>query len=301
MTARLIARAATAIVALGVVAACVPAGVAGASAHHRHTAGSTRGISPQTLAARQDGVNATLAFNQTVGAAVLGFASDLQDLSGALAAGDLPEAKADELAAQGRYDVFRLLSGSSPTAASAIDGLAADVPEGQQFAGLHLVEEDLWDGGNATSAVSALLAEAPLVEESFLRLRESPETIVTIAARELGWVNEVAIPGKEEVYSRLDSVDVAATVDGAHAAYMDVLPLARLVEPGRAETVAHRFSALLDAVQALGAPGTVTDGTIPPAEWEAVAQDDDAAAAALAALEPALVGYGPRQIYGYSS
>lgn len=301
MTARLAARVATAIAAFGVAAVCVPPGATAASAHHRHADGATPGISPKALAARQDGVNATLAFNQTVGAAVLGFANDLQDLSAALASGDLPEAKADELAAQSRYDVFRFLGASSPTAGSAIDGLAADVPEGQRFAGLHLVEEDLWDGGDASSAVFALLAEAPLVEESFLRLRESPEAIVTVAARELGWVNEVAIPGKEEAYSHLDSVDVAATVDGAHAAFVDVTPLARLVEPGRCATVAHRFAALLDAVQALGAPGTVADGTIPPEAWEAVAQDDDAVAAALAALEATLVGYGPRQIYGYSS
>lgn len=302
MTALPLARVAAAAAALALVAGCAPA-AAGASpraGHNRH--GGTAADSPKAIAAGKAGVDATLAYNQTVGTAVLGFAADLEELSTALAAGDLPAAKADELAAQGRFDVVRFLGSSGLSAGSGIDGLADDVPAGQRFSGLHLVERDLWaGGGDPATAVSALQAQAPLIEESFLRLRESPEAIVSIAVKELGWVNEVAIPGREEPYSHLDSVDVAATVDAAHDAFMDVAPLGRIVAPRRVATVTRRFAALLAAVAVLGPPGTVVDASVPAAEWQAVAQDDDAAAAALGALEATLAGYGPRQIYGYNA
>ena len=109
-------------------------------------------------------------------------------------------------------------------------------------------------------------------------------------------MNQQAVPGLAEPYSHLDSVDVAAAVGAAHDAYSDLGPVVRLVNPKEGATISSLFAALLGAVAALGAPGTVADGAIPTASWRAVAQDDDAVAAALASLGPTLAGYGPRQI-----
>jgi hypothetical protein len=289
-------------VVLGLVAVlAVPAVSAGATAGRRHSYGTTPTNSPRALAAREAGVKATLAFGETIGTAALGFGADLRALEGAVASGDLAAARTEELAAQGRYDALRFLVGSTPSAGWEVDGVAGDAPSGQRLTGLHLVEEDLWDGGDAAAAVSQLVGSAPLVEAAFSRLQASPEEIESVAVDELGWVNEVAVPGRAEPYSHLDSVDIAASVDAAHAAFEDLDPLVQMVDPTQGAAVDHRFAALLGAVGALGTPGTVTDSAIPAARLEQVAQDDDAVAGALSALGPTLTGYGPRQIYGYNA
>ena len=83
---------------------------------------------------------------------------------------------------------------------------------------------------------------------------------------------------------------------------MDVAPLATLVEPRRAAAVSRRFATLLTVGGGARRPrAPVPDSAVPPARWTAVAQDDDAVAAALGALAATLAGYGPRQIYGYSA
>ncbi|MGO9455825.1 MAG: hypothetical protein ACLP62_02085 [Acidimicrobiales bacterium] len=283
------------------VAVAVPAVPAGAVAGGRHLSGATATNSPRALAARQAGVGATLAFGSTVGTAALGYGADLRDLAWSVASGDLAAARADELAAQGRYDALRFLAGTAPSAGWEVDGLAGDAPSGRRLTGLHLVEEDLWDGGDAAAAVSQLVATAPLVEAAYSRLQASPEEIESVAVDELGWVNEVAVPGRAEPYSHLDTVDIAATVGAARAAYEDLGPLVQLLDSAQGAVVTRRFDALAGAVGALGAPGSVADTAIPAARLEQVAQDDDAAAAALSALGPTLAGYGPRQIYGYNA
>lgn len=293
-----------ALLGLAVVAGCGSAGTSAGDATaggHREVSYGGYGNARRTRAAREAGVAATAAFLHTVGTATTAFVADLGLLQGTAAAGDVAGAQADELAAQGQYDAIRFLVGPGPSTASALDGLAADVAPGQQFAGLHLVERDLWDGGNAAGAVSTLMALTPAVEESLSRDELSPQAIVTTAVEELGWVNEVAIPGREEVYSHFDAVDVVATVAAAHAAFEDVAPLGKVVAPGRTATLSHLFAILAPKVAALGVPGTVTDGAIPATRWTAVAQDDDAVAAALGGLAPTFAGYGPRQLYGYNA
>jgi iron uptake system component EfeO len=292
-----VVRALLVVAALGIVLGPVLLGTATAGAHGRH--GRSGANSPHALAARDAGVAATAAYEQTVAQVASGFVADLSALAGAVGAGDVAGARTDELAAQGQFDAFRFVVGGGPSAAPALDGLAADVPPGGQLQGLHLVERDLWDGGDAAPAVSALLALTPEVQLTLSRVQLSPQAIVTTAAHELGWVNEVAIPGREEVYSHFDAVDVAATVSAARAAFEDVAPLGELVAPGRTSTVSRLFATLTRQVAALGVPGTVSDSAVPTAQWTAVAQEDDVVAGALGALSPTLGGYGPRQLYGY--
>lgn len=251
--------------------------------------------------AQEAAVAASAQFRSTVGAAATAFAGDVASLQQAVAAGDVTAARADELAAQAQYDAIRYLTGSGPATSSPLDETAADVPSGGRLAGLHLVERDLWDGGNAAAAVAPLVSAAPMVEVGLSRIQLAPRQIDLVAMGELGWVTSVAVPGLEELYSHLDTVDVAATVGAASAAFEAVAPVGRLVTPGRTATAAERFAALGLAVRALGTPGTVPDSAIPEARWRSVAEDADAAAAVLGALAPPLAGYGPRQIYGYNA
>jgi iron uptake system EfeUOB component EfeO/EfeM len=284
-----------------VVAWSQPAGALSGSHIRHHTYGGTTHNSTRAIAAREAGVGATLAFSTTVGTAALGYGADLRALQAAVASGDLAGAKTDELAAQARYDALRFLAGTGPTTGWAVDGLAGQVPAGQHFAGLHLVERELWNGQDAAGAVAALVSSAPLVEAAFSRLQASPQMIADVAVDELGWVNEVAVPGRAEPYSHLDTIDVSAAVGTAQEAWDALAPLVRLVNPGPGQKVTRRLATLQHAVAALGPPGSVPDGALAPARLEQVAQDDDAVAASLSALGPTLAGYGPRQIYGYNA
>lgn len=251
------------------------------------------------------GVAASARFRQDVGAAASAFAAAVDRLGQAVAAGDQAGARADELAAQGDFDAIRYLTATGPTTSGPVDGTASALPAGGRLAGLHLVERDLWDGdgtaASAAAATSALAADVPLVEVGLSRVQLGPMAITHVAMRDLGWVAAVAVPGLEEEYSHLDTVDAAATVAAARTAFEAVAPLGRLVAPGRTASATRRLALLGAAVAALGPSGTVPDGAVPQGAWRAVAQRADAAAAVLGALAPALAGYGPRQIYGYNA
>jgi iron uptake system component EfeO len=253
----------------------------------------------------EDGVVASARFRHDVGTSAAALVGAVDQLQQAVAAGDVAGARADELAAQGDVDAIRYVTADGPTTSGPVDGTAAALPAGGRLAGLHLVERDLWDGGGSTSAaapaVSALVAEAPLMEVGLSRLQLGPRGIDLVAMRDLGWVTSVAVPGLEERSSHLDAVDVAATVGAARTAFAAVAPLGRLVAPARTASVTRRLALLGRAVRAMGPPSTVPDDAVPQPAWRAVAQRADAAAAELGALAPALAGYGPRQIYGYNA
>lgn len=308
--APVLAAAVALVVALGVAVPAAPA-AAGSSAHRAyHRRASSPGPyrtggppSPVARAAEEAGAASSARFRQTVGTAASSFVDDVDALQQAVAAGDVTAARTDELAAQARYDAVRYLVDPGSPTSSPLDETPAEVASGAPLTGLHLVERDLWvPGDNPTAAaVAPLAAAAPLLEDSLSRIQLGPGTIDLVAVRELGWVTSVAVPGREERYSHLDSVDAAATAGAADAAFDDVVPVGRLVAAGRTATAAARLATLMGAVQALGTPGTVPDTGIPEGRWRSVAEDADAAGDALAALAPALAGYGPRQVYGYNA
>jgi hypothetical protein len=290
-------------------AAASPPRVDGGVAHGptRHPAASAGAYGPgggsagQARGEEEAGVVASSTFRATVGDAASAFTRDVDALQQAVDSGNTTAARTDELEAQAQYDALRYLSDAGTATSSPLDERPGDVPSGQHLAGLHLVERDLWVGGNAAPAVGPLVAAAPQLEVALERLQLSPRAIDLVAVQELGWVTSVAVPGLEEVYSHRDSIDAEATVAAAEAAFQAVAPLGRLVTDGRTTTAELRLGALGGAVQALGPPGTAPDSAIPQGRWRSVAEDADATAAVLSELAPALAGYGPRQIYGYNS
>lgn len=300
-----VAAVAVAALAVGVVTAGVAADGSAAPGPARQPAAGRYGSGGapvgQGRADQEAGVVATTTFRATAGAAASSFTEDVEALQQAVAAGDTTTARTDELAAQAQYDALRYLTDAGTATSSPLDETPGDVPSGDHLAGLHLVEQALWVGGNAAPAVAPLVTAAPQLEVALERLQLGPRAIDLVAVQELGWVTSVAVPGLEEVYSHLDSVDAAATVNAAAAAFQAVAPLGRLVTAGRTATAAARFATLSAAVQALGPPGTAPDSAIPETRWRSVAEDADATAAVMSELAPALAGYGPRQIYGYNS
>lgn len=250
------------------------------------TAPARSAVPPQPSRSVQDATRtATIAYQQDLARAGAAFSADLERLATAARAGDTEAARTAELAAQADEDAFRSQIGAGSATALALDGRPADLPAGDTLAGLHSVERGLWHSGDdPLPAVQALVAAGPALEELLSRVELSPSAILRSGIETLGWVNAVAVPGREEVFSHLDTVDVAAGVTAARSAFTAVAPLGDLVAPTAAATVRLRFADLARAVAALGPPGTRPDQDVPPGAETGVARQVDATAAALSTL-----------------
>ena len=176
--------------------------------------------------------------------------------------GAVPEARTDELAAQADYDRFRQLEGDNQTTAATLDELATDVGADQSFGGLHAVERDLWSSGDAAADITGLVAQAPVAEYLLAKDVLAPEAIGTTGVDELSWVDDMAIPGREELYSRRDAVDIAATVGAADDAFVAIEPLGHLVAPSLTTSVDQQFTQLLGRSTSLGDPTQLPDQDI---------------------------------------
>jgi hypothetical protein len=235
---------------------------------------------------------ATRLFRVDIGNATAAFAAAVVRLQSDLSGGQLPAAKTDELTAQGDYDYFRLLETDDSVNASTLDGTIDNVQPGQTFGGLHAIERDLWVSGDALSDVSGLEPQAQVAEFVLSRLTLPPEAIGTTGVDELNWVNDVAIPGHEELYSHLDAVDISATIAAADQAFDAIQPLAHQVAPSLTMAVAGRFAALESDVAELGAVTDLPDSAISSATRLTLSQQVDATAEGLAQVSATLVPYG---------
>ncbi len=310
------ARAAIVVMA---VAAVLIAGCGTAAVHTRsgpvvHLTGSA---SKHTTAdERLDATAATASFRSYLGQASASFVADVGRLPDDLQAGNLASARSDELAAQADFDRFRQVAGGDPVNASTLDELASQVGSGQSFGGLHAVERDLWaapgapagPGGagsfnQALGDATGLMAQAPVAEFLLSKSTLRPEAIGVTGVDDLGWVDSVAVPGDEELYSRLDAVDIAAGIGAAHDAFVVITPLATLVAPALTALVSRQFTELLGLVAALGPPTEVTDASMTTATRLSLSQQADATAADLAQLSATLVPFGTSggSPYGASS
>ena len=293
---------------LGVLAAAVAVSVLAGGCGHGN-AGSRRSppASPRTATTvdeRNAAVTATAAFRAVVGAASSSLVADVGRLQADLETGDTAAARRDELTAQGHYDRIRLLVAGNAVNASALDQRVVDVPVGQAPGGLHAVERDLWsaDGaisqtrshplGQALADAGGLTAQAPVAEFLLSRASLDPQAIGTLGVDELGWVNDMALPGREELYSHLDAVDVVATVDAAGQAFAAIQPLGTLVNPSLTGLVAGRFATLATEVSALGPAEQMPDAAIDPATRLTLSRQVDATAAGLSQLAGGLVPFG---------
>jgi iron uptake system EfeUOB component EfeO/EfeM len=293
VSSRPVASALTAAVAasVGCFAAIVPALPAQAST-------TARGSRQTAAIERNLATSATENYELAIRSGAGTLDTDTQALAEAVAAGDTALAEYDELAAQSAYDAVGQVLDENVAAAEAFDGLAADAGGGDSFSGLHLVEQDLWGGGNPGPAVAALETEAPVVALIPSRVRLGPPAIVTVGVNALGWVNDEVVTQDEEAYSHLDTIDAVAGVAAARTAFAMVAPLGRLAAPGATRAVVEQFGRLEARVEALGTEGTRVDDEIAPSTWLALAQQVDATAAALSTLAGDLAHFSAGGTYG---
>jgi len=141
------------------------------------------------------------------------------------------------------------------------DAREADLEEGQEWTGWHLLEKDLWPADAGADYVA--LTQAQRVEYADLLLSDLQQLEGQVAdadytgeqiangAKEL--LDEVAngkITGEEEIWSHTDLVDFQANVDGAKKAFEVLHPVVEQTDPELGEALPSRFSelqSLLDA------------------------------------------------------
>jgi iron uptake system component EfeO len=141
------------------------------------------------------------------------------------------------------------------------DAREADLEEGQEWTGWHLIEKDLWPADAGASYVPLTTAQRTTYAGQLLTDLEALGDLVADAdytgeqiangAKEL--LDEVAngkITGEEEIWSHTDLFDFQANVDGAKKAFEVLEPVVEQTDPELEETLTERFAdlqKLLDA------------------------------------------------------
>ncbi|GAB2460158.1 peptidase M75 family protein [Nocardioides hungaricus] len=141
-----------------------------------------------------------------------------------------------------------------------MDMREADLEEGQEWTGWHVIEKDLWpqdatDYTPLTDRERAKYGDDLLANTRILnrRVQKLTYTVDQIANGSRGLLEEVAtgkVTGEEETWSHTDLWTFQANIDGARVAYEGVLPIVERKDPELAKTLTARFAEiqkLLDA------------------------------------------------------
>lgn len=181
------------------------------------------------------------------------------EFADAYAAGDDDKARALYAAARLHYERIEPVAESFGDLDPQLDAREADLEEGQEWTGWHLIEKDLWQ---PTAEDNGGKEYTPLTEEQrqkaaqglkedtqalYDRTRDLDLSIDQIANGAKGLLDEVAfskVTGEEEIWSHTDLSDFQGNVDGARVAFEDVRPLLELKDPELAKDIDAKFTEL---------------------------------------------------------
>ena len=134
-----------------------------------------------------------------------------------------------------------------------LDLREADLVDGQEWTGWHLLEKDLWPPKDSYTALSdadrkkyadLLVSDTKVLFDRTRDITFTPDQLSN-GAKEL--LNEVAtgkVTGEEEIWSHTDLWDFQANVDGARIAYEDLQPLLATRDKELDATLKTRFDDL---------------------------------------------------------
>jgi iron uptake system component EfeO len=153
----------------------------------------------------------------------------------AVEAGNIAKAKSLYAAAREPYETIEPIAQSLGDLDLRIDARIDDVEVGQQWTGFHRLEYDLWkpaaDISHDGPVAQQLESDVTDLVDQVPRVDLSADEIGTGATSLLTEVATIKLAGEEERYSRLDLVDVAASVQGAKEAYLSLRPIVATTEP----------------------------------------------------------------------
>lgn len=137
-----------------------------------------------------------------------------------------------------------------------LDAREADLEEGQQWSGWHMIEKDLWqptaeenDGKKYTPLTDAQRKEVAEklkkdTQSLYDQTRNLDLTVDQIGNGAKSLLDEVAqskVTGEEEIWSHTDLSDFQGNVDGARVAFEDLRPIVESKDPELAKTLDERF------------------------------------------------------------
>ncbi|MDO4917569.1 MAG: iron uptake system protein EfeO [Rothia sp. (in: high G+C Gram-positive bacteria)] len=137
-----------------------------------------------------------------------------------------------------------------------LDAREADLEEGQQWSGWHMIEKDLWqptaeenDGKKYTPLTDAqrkevaqkLQKDTQSLYDQTRNLNLTVDQIGNGAKSLLDEVTQSKVTGEEEIWSHTDLSDFQGNVDGARVAFEDLRPIVESKDPELAKTLDERF------------------------------------------------------------
>lgn len=134
-----------------------------------------------------------------------------------------------------------------------LDLREADLEEGQEWTGWHLLEKDLWPPQDGYTALSdadrekyadLLVADTKVLYDRTRSMTFTPDQLSNGAKELLDEVATGKVTGEEEAWSHTDLWDFQANVDGARVAYEDLKPLLATRDKELDETLSTRFADL---------------------------------------------------------
>jgi len=184
--------------------------------------------------------------------------TDTQAFADAYVAGDDDAARALYAPTRMHWERIEPVAESFGDLDPLLDAREADLAEGEEWTGWHLIEKDLWppaegytplDAAQRTAAAEGLVANTALLYD---RTRD-----MTFQADQLGngakeLLDEVAtgkITGEEEIWSHTDLWDFQANLEGAKVMYSGLRPVVERNDAALAATLDAEFAntqALLD-------------------------------------------------------
>lgn len=184
--------------------------------------------------------------------ASLGIAKDLR---AAIAAGDLAKAKALYAPSRFGWESIEPVAEAFGDLDPKVDLREADLEEGQEWTGWHVIEKSLWDGGTTEGMTGYADDLITNLEDLVGRIPNAVITPTSMAngAKEL--LDEVAtgkVTGEEEAFSHTDLVDFKANVDGAQKVFELLEPTVTAKDADLASRLDQRFSALQDLLAKYG-------------------------------------------------
>jgi iron uptake system component EfeO len=135
------------------------------------------------------------------------------------------------------------------------DAREADLAEGDEWAGWHLIEKDLWpaeaeagyqalDDGERTEYADRLLTDLTTLKGEVAVADYTGEQIANGAKELLDEVANGKVTGEEEFWSHTDLYDFQANVDGARVAFEGLRPVLQAKDPALEKQIEQRFAAL---------------------------------------------------------
>lgn len=290
------------------VTACKPGMTGdGIQAPFTVTGGATADAS--TAGAATELATAEAAYLDYVTDEVTALVAGTQEFADAYAAGDDDAARALYAPTRVHWERVEPVAESFGDLDPLLDAREADLADGEEWSGWHLIEKDLWppaaeqNGGTPYTPLTAdqrATAAHRLVElTGELHDRVTADGFsfaafqIANGAKEL--LDEVAtgkVTGEEEIWSHTDLWDFQANVEGARTAYEDLRPIAEQADPDLVAELDTRFGALLDLLATHGSvdTGFTAYDALSADEVTALAAAVDAVAEPLSHLTATVVG-----------